>query len=187
MTIRGYSSNFKRGKGIAFKTADAPAKSFTAEFKKFQESQTESLLQRLIAAREKIREEQRKQRPAKKKTGVTRLSNTDSLRKAHQVRAQLVAKLGEVYTSNLDERTRDIGTMDIKLQINKVDQQIMAIRRRERAIEEEKTTRRSDDTPSKRRRRFYDMEEKRVYIRRDYLFHADDGGYDPNINMEVVV
>jgi hypothetical protein len=107
------------------------------------------------------------------------LSNTDSVARARAVRARLVAKLSEVYASDMDKRARGASAMDIKLQINRVDQQITAIRRRERAIEEELVTRRKDDTPDARRRRARDMQEKRIYIRKDYLYHANKGGYDP--------
>ena len=148
----------------------------------------ENLKNQLTEAHEKVREQQKKQRQKpKRRTGVTRLSNTDSMRKARQIRAQLVAKLSEVYGSDMDERSRGVNALDIKLQINKVDQQINAIRRRERAIEEEKLTRRKDDTPEARRRRLRDMQENKIYIRRDYLFHADEGGYDPNNHIEAVL
>jgi hypothetical protein len=169
---------------IAGKNSSSPAKT-RREIKK---SLNENLKTQLTEAHEKIREQQRKQRQQpKRRTGVTRLSNTDSMRRAGQIRAQLVAKLTEVYGSDMDSRSREVSAVDIKMQINKVDQQINAIRRRERAMEEEKTTRRKDDTPEARRRRLRDMQENRIYIRRDYLFHADDGGYDPSNHMEVVL
>ncbi|MCL2456581.1 MAG: hypothetical protein FWD19_03435 [Defluviitaleaceae bacterium] len=169
---------------IAGKDSSSPAKTR----REINKSLNENLKNQLAEAHEKVREQQKKQRQQpKRRTGVTRLSNTDSMRKARQIRAQLVAKLSEVYGSDMDERSRGVSALDIKLQINKVDQQISAIRRRERALEEEKLTRRKDDTPEARRRRFRDMQENKIFIRRDYLFHADDGGYDPNNHIEAVL
>ncbi|MCL1844930.1 MAG: hypothetical protein FWF77_03405 [Defluviitaleaceae bacterium] len=129
---------------------------------------------------EQERREQQRRRPPRRQTGSVRLSNTDSIGRARRVRARLVAKLQEVYGSDSDGRSRGTMAMDIKLQINRVDKQISAIRRRERAIEEERTTRRRDDTPEARRRRARDMQERRIHIRRDFLFHANKGGFDPN-------
>jgi hypothetical protein len=136
----------------------------------------------LQEANERVKQKQKEQRKRspKKQTGAVRLSNTDSIGRARQVRARLLAKLQEVYGSDMDERSRGASAMDIQLQINRVDRQIIAIRRRERAIEEEKMTRRKDDTPEARRRRLRDMQEKRIYVRRDFLYHADKGGFDPN-------
>jgi hypothetical protein len=104
----------------------------------------------------------------------------DSVRRAQQIRSRLTAKLMEVQGSDAEPRTRGAMAMDIKLKIDRVDQQIAAIRRRERAVQEERTTRRRDDTPQARRRRAQDMQERRISIRRDMLYHANNGGFDPN-------
>jgi len=136
----------------------------------------------LFEAHNRIQQQQREQRKRtpRRQQGSVRLSNADSMGRARQVRARLLAKLQEVYGSDMDERSKGATAMDIQLQINRVDKQMMAIRRRERAIEEEKMTRRKDDTPERRRRRVRDMQEKRIYIRRDFLYHADKGGFDPD-------
>ncbi|MCL2357511.1 MAG: hypothetical protein FWC70_10245 [Defluviitaleaceae bacterium] len=143
----------------------------------------ENLNFRLKEAHNRVQEERREQqrrRPARRRTGSVRLSNTDSVGRARRVRAQLVSKLQEVYGSDASDRNRGAMAMDIKLQIQRVDQQIAAIRRRERAMEEERTTRRENDTPEARRRRIRDMQERRINIRRDLLYPAASGGFDPN-------
>lgn len=136
----------------------------------------------LQEAHERIRkqqDEQRRRRP-RRQQGSVRLSNRDSLGRAFQIRARLLAKLKEVAGSDMEERARGATKMDIQLQLDRVERQIASIRRRERAVEEERTIRRRDDTPERRRRRFRDMQEQRIHIRRDFLFHANKGGFDPN-------
>ena len=128
---------------------------------------------------EERRARRRQQRP--RRVGVARLSNTDTIARAKQVRAALLAKLKEGMASDMEPRARDIFAADIKLQISRVDQTINAIRRRERAIEEERSASRRDDTPEARRRRFREMQKRSISIRRDFLYHADKGGFDPNM------
>ncbi|MCL2388136.1 MAG: hypothetical protein FWC89_11415 [Defluviitaleaceae bacterium] len=138
----------------------------------------------LKEANERIRQEQQEQRRRsrrRRQTGSVRLSNTDSVGRAQQVRGRLRAKLAEVYGSDMDPRTRQTAAADIKMQLDRVERQIGAIRRRERAMEEERTTRRSNDTPEARRRRARDMQERSINIRRDFLFHSSRGGWDPNV------
>lgn len=125
--------------------------------------------------------EQRRRRP--RRQGSIRLSNTDSLGRAFKVRARLIAKLQEVAGGDMEDRAQGAMKMDIQMQLNRVDQQIANIRRRERAVQEERTTRRRDDTPEARRRRARDMQERRIWIRRDFLYHANNGGFDPNNPM----
>ena len=122
---------------------------------------------------------QKQQRP--RRMGVARLSNTDTIARAKRVRAALLAKLQEGFASDMEPRARDIFAADIKLQISRVDQTINAIRRRERAIEEERNVSRRNDTPEARRRRFREMQQRSISIRRDFLYHADKGGFDPNM------
>lgn len=146
-----------------------------------ERARSENLTARLKEAHNRVQQENRERRPPpRRQTGAVRLSNTDSIGRARRVRARLLAKLQEVYGSDMETRSRGAVAMDIKLQINRVDKQIAAIRRRERAIEEERTTRRENDTPEARRRRARDMKERRIHIRRDFLYHADRGGFDPN-------
>jgi len=132
---------------------------------------------------ERKRKEER--RNTRRRTGAVSLSNTDSIQRAMQVRSRLLSKLSEAAGSDMDPRTRDALLADIQLQLDRVDQMIAAIRRRLRAIEAEKQVRRKDDTPEKRRRRWQYMQERRIYIRRDYLYHADKGGFDPNGMSEI--
>jgi hypothetical protein len=146
-----------------------------------EESQNNMLKEAHNRIQEQAREQRDQQRRRqRRRTGAVRVSNTDSVGRAMQVRARLLAKLQEVHGSDMEERSRGAAAMDIKLQIDRVERQISAIRRRERAIREEQTTRRSDDSPEARRRRFRDMQERRIYIRRDFLYHANNGGWDPN-------
>jgi hypothetical protein len=171
--------------------ANAPLRPGQAR-RELRRSLEESQNHMLKEAHNRIQEQQREQRAQQRRqqprrTGSVRLSNTDSIGRAHQVRARLLAKLQEVHGSDMEERARGAAAMDIKLQINRVDRQITAIRRRERAMQEEQTTRRSEDTPDIRRRRARDMQERRIYVRADYLYHADQGGFDPNDMMEVVL
>lgn len=120
------------------------------------------------------------QRNRRRRTGVVRLSNVDSISRAHQIRQRLLAKLSEVAGSEMEPRARDAVMADIKMQLDRVEQQIAAIRRREQAILEERSARRETDTPEERRRRWRDMQERRIFIRRDFLYHSNDGGFDPN-------
>ena len=128
---------------------------------------------------EERRARRRQQRP--RRTGVARLSNTDTIQRAMQVRARLLAKLKEGFDSDMCPRARDVFAADIKLQISRVDQTINAIRRRERAIEEERNMSRREDTPEARRRRFREMQRRSISIRRDFLYLANEGGFDPNM------
>ena len=128
---------------------------------------------------EERRARRRQHRP--RRIGVARLSNTDTIQRAMQVRARLLAKLKEGFDSDMCPRAREVFAADIKLQISRVDQTINAIRRRERAIEEERNVSRRDDTPEARRRRFREMQKRSISIRRDFLYHASKGGFDPNM------
>jgi len=146
--------------------------------KRIQENQNTMLHE----ANERIKQQQREQRKKRRprREGAVRLSNTDTLAMAHQIRSRLMAKLMEIHGSDMDTKSKGASAMDIKLKIDRVDRQIAAIKRRERAMLEEKTTRRGDDSPEARRRRAHDMKERRIYVRRDYLYHANNGGFDPN-------
>jgi len=127
-------------------------------------------------AQKQARERSQSARP---RTGNIRLSNTDSLRTAMAVRRRVLAKLAEVAgATDVEPRTRGAMVATVQMQLDRVDRQIAAIRRRERALEEEKRAKR-DECPRKRRRRLADMKEKSIYIRRDFLYDAKDGGFDP--------
>jgi hypothetical protein len=122
---------------------------------------------------------QNRKRSSLPKIGTVRLSNTDSLRTALDMRRRVLAKLAEVAAvTDVDKKTRDAMVATVKMQLDKVDRQITAIKRRERAVKEERTARR-DECPRARRRRQHDMKERSVNIRRDMLFPADKGGFDP--------
>jgi hypothetical protein len=190
MTIQGLASIVKNrnrfanfGNNTANRTASIDFTNPNTTRRDIETALNDNLTFQLKEAHNRIQQQQREQqrrRSPRRQTGSLRLSNTDSIGRARQVRARLLAKLQEVYGSDMEERSKGATAMDIQLQINRVDQQIMAIRRRERAIEEERLIRRKDDSPERRRRRARDMQEKRIYIRRDFLFHANKGGFDPN-------
>jgi len=136
--------------------------------------------QQILKEHERVRQEQQQQRRARRpRTGSARLSNTDGLSRAHQVRAQLNSKLQEVIASQMEPRSRDALASDIQMQIDRVDQMIHSIRRREQAIQAERT-RRSNESDAERRRRQHDMQERRIYIRNELLYHANEGGLNPN-------
>jgi hypothetical protein len=186
MTIQGLAGIMKNRNRFGAAQNRTAAINFTdpkTTKRDIEKALNDNLVFQLKDAHNRIQQQQREQKkrtPPRRQAGSVRLSNTDSMGRARQVRARLVAKLQEVYGSGMHERAKGATAMDIKLQINRVDQQMMAIRRRERAIEEERLTRRKDDTPERRRRRARDMQEKRIYLRRDFLFHANKGGFDPN-------
>lgn len=122
---------------------------------------------------------QARRRSAQPRTGSVRLSNTDSLRTAMAMRRRVLAKLAEVAAAiDVEPRTRDAMVATVKMQLDRIDRQIANIRRRERAIEEERRARR-DECPNRRRRRRADMKERSIFIRRDFLYPADRGGFDP--------
>ncbi|MCL1883898.1 MAG: hypothetical protein FWF81_09145, partial [Defluviitaleaceae bacterium] len=79
----------------------------------------ENLKFQLKEAHNRIQEQRRqeRQRPPRRVTGSLRVSNTDSIRRARQVRSRLIAKLQEVAGSDMHERARGATAMDIKLQI----------------------------------------------------------------------
>jgi len=118
-------------------------------------------------------------RAPRRRTGVVGLSNTDTLRRAMEIRRRLMAKLQEVGGSDAEGRTRDTMLATVKMQLARVDQQIAAIRRRERAVEEERQARR-DECPCVRRRRRHDLRPQSINIRRDFLYSAEQGGFNPN-------
>ncbi|MCL2189726.1 MAG: hypothetical protein FWC16_12250 [Defluviitaleaceae bacterium] len=135
----------------------------------------------LFEAHNKAQQAQQNQRRNNKpRVGTVRLSNTDTLRTALAMRRRVMAKLAEVAAvTDVEPRTRDAMLATVKMQIDKIDRQITAIRRRERAVEEERRARR-DECRQERRRRQRDMQENSVRIRRDMLYPAGEGGFNPH-------
>jgi hypothetical protein len=109
-----------------------------------------------------------------KKLGSIRLSNTDNISKCKRVKAQLNARLGEIYASTMDEKMKQALAKDVMMQIVKVDMKINEIKKRELAIQQEKMNIKNDTEQAKRRRR-KDIEERSTIIKRDFL-HQEDGG-----------
>jgi len=142
----------------------------------------------LIEAHERARREQQEQqrRSRRRRTGAVRLSNMDTVTRAKEVRGRLMAKIREIAGSDMEPRARDARIAEVQKLITRVEQQIAAIRRRERAVEEERSVRRRNDSPEERRRRWRDKQERRIYIRRDFLYHASRGGFDPNNPMNKI-
>jgi len=131
------------------------------------------------AARERQREANRNNR--RPHNGSVSLSNADTIARANAIRGRLQSKIAEVAASDMPPRARDALMADIQLQIDRVDQKISAIRRREQAMLAEQTARRNEDERTRRRRREA-MHERRINIREDLLYHANQGGLDPNAN-----
>lgn len=137
---------------------------------------------KLFEAHNKVQQQQQaKTRSNRPHTGTVRLSNTDTLRTALAIRQRLLSKLAEVSSVvDVDRRTRDAMVATVKMQLDRVDQKIADIRRRERAVEEERRARRDQESESTRRQRRRDMQERSIRIRRDFLYPADQGGFNPH-------
>jgi hypothetical protein len=118
------------------------------------------------------------QRRTTRKHGVVGLSNADTIQKANQVKARLNAKLGEIMASELEPKEKMGFARMVMLELNKVEQKIADIKRREAALQQERM-RPKKETEAERARRRYDMKERRVGIRRDLLYSATEGGFDP--------
>ncbi|MCL2398127.1 MAG: hypothetical protein FWC91_00100 [Defluviitaleaceae bacterium] len=123
--------------------------------------------------------------------GSIRLSNTDSLSRANQVRSRLRAKMSEVMSSSLGTSERKALARSVQMQIDRVDKTIRQIRRRERAEREEKRERVSQQMQQEsrrveqqreeiRRRRRNDMRPRSIRIQQGFLYSANNGGFDPN-------
>jgi hypothetical protein len=151
-------------------------KPFNFSFKKMKDDYNGKLME----AHRKEREKARKNIKASRKIGSVAISNTDSVERCIKVKARLNAKLGEIFASDLDDKQKMALARGIMLELNKVDGKIADIRRREKAVRETQQTKRKNETESERRRRKYDMEKRTITIRKDFLFHANQGGYDPN-------
>ena len=114
-----------------------------------------------------------------KKIGSVTLSNTDSIGACHRLKNRLNAKLSEIYGSDLDVGLKRSLAQNVVMALANVEQKILEIRRRERAVQEEKTAKKNEK-PHEKRRRQRDMEKRTVRIRQDLLYSAKDGGLDPD-------
>ena len=146
-------------------------------------------------ANEQNMQNRRRRRPPV--TGSVRLSNTDSIGRANRIRQRLRAKMGEIMSSSLDEDVRKSLARTVQLQLDRVEGKIRQIRRRERAQQEEKrdrasAQRREEDQrierqrEERRRRRQSDLRQRSIRVRRDFLYSANQGGFNPynnNITM----
>ena len=132
----------------------------------------------------------RRRRRQPPRQGSVRLSNTDSMGRVNRVRAQLRAKLSEVMSSTLDEGTKKGLARAVQTQLDRVDSVARQIRRRERAEQEERIDNRARERRQEsrrqelrreeaRRRRRNDMHPRSTRIRRDFLYSASQGGFDP--------
>jgi len=153
--------------------------------------QNANINQQLVIA-QSSNQNQRNNRPAiLRRLGSVRLSNKSSVNQARRVRTQLVSKQMEIANSTLDPAKKQALSSKIQLSIDKVDRMITQIRRRERAETEQKreeATKRTEENQEKReeiqrevarRRRRNDTREQSVRVRRDFLYRAEDGGFDP--------
>ena len=138
---------------------------------------------RIFEAHERVRqqrqEQDRNRTRNRRRTGAVRLSNADTVARAQKIRGQLQGKLSEVMSSDMDDRAKKALALEIQTQIDRVDQQIAAMRRREQAMREEQQRRRTEETAQERRRRNHDMQERSIFIREDFLFPANRGGLNP--------
>ena len=133
---------------------------------------------------------QRRRRSAPRRQGSVNLSNTDSVGRATRIRSRLRAKLGEIMSSSLDDDIKKSLARTVQLQIDRVDRKIIQIRRRERAKVEERRERRNQERQNEerrveiqreaaRRRRRNDMRQRSIRVRREFLYPASQGGFDP--------
>ena len=138
---------------------------------------------RIFESHERLRQQRQEQdrdrRSRRRRTGAVRLSNADTVARAQKIRGQLQGKLSEVMSSDMDERSKKALAIEIQTQIDRVDQQIAAMRRREQAMREEQQRRRSEETAQERRRRNHDIQERSIFIREDFLYSASRGGFNP--------
>ena len=146
-------------------------------------------------ANEQHMQSRRRRRPPV--TGSVRLSNTDSIGRANRIRQRLRSKMGEIMSSSLEDDVKKALARTVQLQLDRVEGKIRQIRRRERAQVEEKRDRRAEAQreqdrraerlrEERRRRRQNDLRQRSVRIRRDFLYSASQGGFNPydnNITM----
>ena len=137
----------------------------------------------LINAHNKAKEKDKK--PSTKKSGSVIISNTDTVTSCARIRSRLLAKLQEIFDSDLDEKAKMSLARDIMMQIDKVEQKISEIRRREKAVAEERRARKTESEHEKRKRR-HDMAKRTATIKREYLYHASEGGLDPSSYLPAV-
>ena len=132
-----------------------------------------------------------RQRRTRRRQGTVRLSNTDSLSRARRIRQQLVNKISEVMSSNMEQESRMAAARAIQTQLDRVEMKIVQIRRRERAVQEEKRDRNTQERQQEerriqrqreeaRRRRRSDMRPRSIRISRGFLYHERDGGFSPS-------
>lgn len=142
-------------------------------------------------ANERAQQNRRRRRPPVQ--GATRLSNTDSIGRAKRIRQRLRAKIGEIMSSNIDENVKRTLARTVQMQLDRVEGTIRQIRRRERAQREEQRERnevrqREEDRRTerlreeRRRRRQNEMRPRSIRVRRDFLYSARQGGFDPYNN-----
>ncbi len=120
-----------------------------------------------------------KKKKSSKKLGSVTVSNTDTVERCMRIKARLYAKLNEIYGSNVDMKMKQVMARNIMLQVEKVDVKITEIKRRDKAVLEERK-RKKNESEEERRKRREDMEKRSTTIKREYLFSAKEGGYDPS-------
>jgi hypothetical protein len=94
--------------------------------------------------------------------------------------------MAEILRSDVPQNQRLAMSRTVQLQLDNVERTISQIRRRERAEKEERRARRNPDKRREtareieaRRRRRADMRERSIRVRRDLLYPARRGGFDP--------
>jgi hypothetical protein len=146
---------------------------------KVKEDSNKFMVEAFKKAQEKSKENRKK---SQKKTGTVSLSNADSVSGAMRIRSRLYAKLDEIFASDINQKAKMTMAKDVLLQITKVEQKIVEIKRREKAIQEERMNKKNDTELDKRKRK-YDMQKRSIGIRKDYLYSAAEGGFDPTNNF----
>ena len=141
-------------------------------------------------ANENAQRNRRRRTSGRRVTGSVRLSNTDSLGRANRIRQRLRAKVNEIMSSTVEPEIRESLARSVQMQLDRVENKIRQIRRRERAEQEEKRDRQARERRKEdarlqaqrdeaRRRRRNEMRQRSINIRRDLLYPANRGGFDP--------
>ena len=170
--------NKNNGK-VTISSFDDPAsfKQFINDYLERMRNETNNLfIETQMKAREKARA---RNKSITKKGGTVSVSNTDSVQSCERIKTKLNAKLSEIFISDLEDGIKMALARSILMEIAKVDQKIAEIRRRERAVREERVARKDEKEHEKAKRR-HDMKKRTVTVRKDLLYHASEGGLDPD-------
>lgn len=140
------------------------------------ERNTWNLYAEIVKKNQEAAEKQKKK--SSKKFGAVSLSNTDSVQRCQAVKAKLKAKLAEIFSSDIDAKIKGALAREVSMAIDRVDQKISEIKRREVALWEEKAAKKNESEHTKRKRRD-DLRKRYTTVKKEFLYSAGEGGLDP--------